>query len=173
MIGKRKIGGLFFLAGIMMINTSNAQETSSGDFEIEKNTISLNVLGTASYLGVSYERLIYERLNLEVGVGLIGYGAGVTIYPLRKAEINKLSPFVGIKYTKHGMVDVGARSITYIPFGLSFFSKRMINISGDLGPGFFYYKTAPGGPQFTKEEKAKYPFSYYNIFGNLKFSFRF
>ena len=49
----------------------------------KQNIISGNLLGASSAIGLSYERLVNDKLSLELGFGLIGIGAGFTIYPGR------------------------------------------------------------------------------------------
>jgi len=165
---KNKIifSGIFIL---FMITASQAQKFSESP--IQKNSISANILGTGSYLGFSYERLIKDKVSLEVGLGLIGYGMGVTLYPLKKVENNQLNPFIGVKYTNHAIVDGENKSATYIPLGLTYFSKSRLNFSLDLGPSYFRHKSPGYAP--TQEELEKYPFTSFGLWGNLKIGFRF
>lgn len=138
---------------------------------IGKNSISANILGTGSYVGVSYERLLFERVSAEVGIGIIGFGTGVTLYPLRKVRAAQLNPFFGIKYTDHAIVDGENKSATYLPIGITYFSKIRMNFSVDIGPSYFRHKSPGYMP--TQQEIAKYPYTNFGFWGNLKIGFRF
>lgn len=161
-----------FLLSFWATSIINAQvEEVREEGLIEKNSFSINVLGTASYVGFSYERILYQRVNLEVGVGLIGYGAGLTIYPIKKIRVEKLNPFFGIKYTNHAIVDGENKAVTYIPLGITYCGINRLNIGLDVGPAYVIHKSPGYRP--TRKEKAKYPFADYGFFGNLKLSYRF
>lgn len=161
-----------FLLSFLATSVIHAQvEEIKEEGLVEKNSFSINVLGTASYVGFSYERILYQRINLEIGIGLIGYGAGLTMYPIKKIRIEKLNPFFGIKYSNHAIVDGENKSVTYVPFGVTYCGINRLNISIDAGPAYIFHKSPGYRP--TREEKAKYPFSDYGVFGNLKLSYRF
>ena len=44
---------------------------------VEKNAFSLNVMGCSSLGGVTYDRNIGNCFHMELGIGLIGIGAGL------------------------------------------------------------------------------------------------
>ena len=158
---------LVFAILLMSSLAPHAQQTSS----IEKNSLSFNILGTGSYVGVSYERLVFDRAFLEVGLGVIGYGIGGTVYPLKKIEPKQINPFIGIKYTNHAIVDGVNKSATYLPVGVTFFRENKMNFSFDAGPSYFYYQSPGYKP--TEEELKKYPYSDVGFWGNIKVGFRF
>jgi len=155
---------------ISCINITTAQNNQETNVEIEKNSVSSNILGTGSYIGISYERLLFERISLEVGVGLIGFGAGITYYPI-KVVPNRLRPYLGAKITTHSMVDGEHKTVAYIPFGLTWFSNFRMNFGFDVGPAVTKH-ISPGYFGFEEEPKS-YPFTDYGVFGNLKVGFRF
>lgn len=138
--------------------------------QIGKNSISGNILGTGSYIGFSYERIVLQRLSLEAGLGLIGYGFGASIYAL-KPDMNKVAPYLGIKYTTHAIVDGEHKSVYYLPLGLTYFAKFPINIGFDLGPALRIHHSPGYMP--TPAELDKYPFTDFGIFGNIKMGIRF
>ncbi|MFK8037883.1 MAG: hypothetical protein AB8B74_06305 [Crocinitomicaceae bacterium] len=156
---------------VCLFSIPSVSGQSQADQSIEKNSISANILGTGSYLGISYERLIADRVSAEIGIGLIGIGVGATIYPLKKVEAKQLNPFVGIKFTNHAIVDGENKSATYLPIGLTYFSKNDLNFSIDIGPSYFNHKSPGYMP--TQEELDKYPFSDFGFWGNLKIGLRF
>ncbi len=150
--------------------SANAQKKMSLP-TIKKNSVSANILGTASYLGITYERVLTKKMIGEVGIGLIGYGAGITYYPLKNIAPKQLNPFVGLKYTNHAIVDGENKAVTYLPVGLTLFTARLINISLDAGPSYVRHKSPGYKP--TLEEKATFPYNSFSFFGNLKVGFRF
>ena len=61
-------------------------------------------------------------MAIELGIGLIGIGAGMTIYP--SGLVQKGTRFyTGIKFNSVVLVDVGGGTVAYIPFGVTFFSN--------------------------------------------------
>ncbi len=58
-------------------------------------SLSLNALGAASLVGITYDKIINEHLAWEVGIGVAGVGAGVTYYP-KKMRLNTFCPYTGI-----------------------------------------------------------------------------
>ena len=165
----KKIKLLLLIGFTVAFSITNAQNQDTP--EIEKNSISANILGTGSYVGVSYERLLFERVSAEVGIGVIGYGIGATIYPLKKVKVAQLNPFIGLKYTNHVILDGENKSAAYLPIGLTYFAKNGMNFSVDIGPSSFRHKSPGYKP--TKEELDKYPFSDFGLWGNLKIGLRF
>ena len=166
-----KLSLIILIGGLLSIQSICAQTSSTIDTEVRKNSISFNALGTASYLGISYERLIAQRISLEFGIGMIGYGIGATVYPFKKVKIKQFNPFIGIKYTNHAIVDGENKSATYIPLGITYFAKNKMNFSIDIGPSYFQHKSPGYRP--TIEEQNRYPYSDYGIWGNFKLGFRF
>ena len=66
----KKIKLLLLIGFTVAFSITNAQNQDTP--EIEKNSISANILGTGFYVGVSYERVLFERVSAEVGIGVIG-----------------------------------------------------------------------------------------------------
>jgi len=137
---------------------------------IEKNSISGNILGTGSYIGLSYERLIFQHINLEFGLGLIGYGTGITYYP-NKIETATIRPYTGIKFTSHAIVDGEHKSVYYIPFGITLFTDVRLNLGFDFGPAYVIHHSPGYMPSL--EELNKYPYNNISVFGNFKLGIRF
>ena len=134
--------------------------------QIEKNSISLNILGTSSVLGATYERFITQKLQVEFGIGLIGIGFGVNYY-INKIKKNKLNTYIGLKTTSIVLVDVGGGTLLYIPIGINFMKYQNINISLDLGPAYSKWVSSDFG-EFTSTTNYRFL-----IYGNLKLGFRF
>lgn len=166
-----KIILLSVLLGIFITYNIEAQTEKTPENKIKKNTISANFLGTATYLGITYERLITQRLSLEVGLGLVGIGAGITIYTPKNLGNQKFNPYLGLKTTYNTKLSGGEKLITYIPVGVTYFPNNFLAFSIDIGPAYWIYYSPHGkvGP----EASDRYPYSEVNIFGNVKAGFRF
>lgn len=147
---------------------SSGQEINNDDLPIEKNCISGNILGAGPIIGITYERILSEELMGEVGLGLVGIGAGITFYPL-KIKVAKLCPYTGLKFAAFAIVDWGGNSTGYIPFGLTFFFKRGFNIGFDFGPAVHTYNPADFPPD-RRDDPIR---TFYGAFGNMKLGVRF
>lgn len=136
-----------------------------------KNSFSFNILGTGTYIGFSYERLIKQRLSLEVGFGLVGAGVGVSFYPFGIDPYGGFAPYSGIKTTFNTMGSGGEKNITYIPIGVTYFTQNKMAFGIDVGPS---YQTnySPFG-KVTAEKASTFPNTQFSIYGNLKISYRF
>ena len=82
---------------------------------------------------MTYERLFFQRLSAEVGIGIIGFGGGLTIYPVKPAP-KKFRAYTGVKFTTHAIVDGEHKSVVYVPIGVTLYSRQIINMSMDIGP---------------------------------------
>jgi hypothetical protein len=152
-------------------NISLAKEPPCVTFTPRNNSISFNVLGTGTYVGFSYERLIRQRLSLEVGFGILGVGAGATIYLFKPIFLGGLVPYTGVKTTFNSQLSGGEKNMTYVPIGLTYFTKGRMAYSIDIGPS---YQTnySPFG-KVTAEHASTFPNAAFGIYGNLKVSYRF
>lgn len=164
-----KLKLLFLIVCIAIFSSANAQNQEESS--IRKNSISANILGTGTYLGISYERLFFDRVSTEFSIGIMAFGIGATVYPLKKVKKAQLNPFIGLKYTNHAFVFAEHKSATYMPIGLTYFSKNRWNFSIEIGPSYFDHKS-PASNRVTQEEFDKYPYSDFGIWGNLKIGFR-
>ena len=93
------------------------------------------------------------------------------LHLIKKVKINQINPYIVLKYTNHAVIDGENKSATYIPIGVTYFTKSKINLHLDVGPAYFYH-ISPGYKP-TAAEKIKHPYSNYGIWGNFKVSFRF
>ena len=132
--------------------------------KIERNAFSLNVMGCSSLGGLTYDRNIGNCFHMELGIGLIGIGAGLTCYPFQIKE-SKFCPYSGIKLSSIALVDVGGGTVAYVPLGGTYFSPYKINIGFDIGP-------ARGKWQESSFGNANPQTNYFYIYGNIKIGFR-
>ena len=123
-----------YIIYLFFLNHLNAQ-----DLITEKNTISLSILGTSSYVGVTYERMITDELVGELGIGLLSVGLGGTFYPWKIKE-NHINFYTGLKYrsrniiTKVFLIDDKKDPVFYIPIGLNYSASEGMNLALDVGP---------------------------------------
>lgn len=130
-----------------------------------KNSISLNLFGTSGMAGVTYERLLLNHLGLEAGVGLYGFGGGVSYYPL-VVKKNKINPYIGLKYNQ---IIVLIREAIYMPIGITYTSKWKLNFGTDMG--FAYYpekKFGSNAPLFEIKKSSQIGYLW-----NVKIGYRF
>lgn len=156
---------IILLIGILISFHSIGQAPKE---DIEKNAFSINILGTGTYLGLGIERLFFKHYNLEVAIGLIGIGTGLTYYPSIPKK-QSIRPYLGIKYTSHAMVDGPHNKVSYIPVGITYFSNK-VSIGLDFGPALTQH-VSPG--YFHNIDNLTYPYNSFGLFGNFKLSFRF
>ena len=131
----------------------------------EGSVLSLNALGTASLVGITYDKIINEYFSWEIGVGVAGVGAGVSYYP-KKMKLNTFCSYIGIKLNTVALVDVGSGYGGYIPLGVTFFESSRFNFGVDIGPG--YARTDLLFDNHSKNMKD----NYFILFGNIKIGIR-
>jgi len=129
------------------------QGIKNGFTEIKKNGISVNLLGTSPFFGLTYERLLSKYFSLEAGVGLLSLGGGIKIYPF-KAKEGQAIFHTGITVAHEYYSEY---TVSYIPLGFSYFGQKGLNLGVDLGPAHF------------SDGYDNYIFFY----GNIKFGIRF
>ena len=121
-------------------------------------------MGCSSLGGMTYDLNLGKRFHLELGLGLIGIGSGLTCYPFKIKE-SKYCPYFGLKLSSLALVDVGGGTVAYVPFGFTYFSPYKINIGFDIGP-------ARGKWQESSFGNTNPQTNYFYIYGNIKIGFR-
>ncbi|MDT7832960.1 hypothetical protein RQM59_11250 [Flavobacteriaceae bacterium S356] len=133
MKSKNPVIVLLFLA-LITFNDGFSQETRE-----RKNAVSFSLFGTSPILGITYERLLTNTISAEVGVGLIGLGAGVNYYPLG-LKARKVNFYTGLKYSyieDFILLNLDEQfydSKVYIPIGINYLSPWNMNFGLDIGP---------------------------------------
>lgn len=117
--------------------------TSNGLFSQEtrerKNAVSFGLFGTSPIVGISYERLLTKVISAEVGVGLLGLGAGVNYYPFG-LKARKINVYTGLKYSYIddfillNLDEEFYDSKLYVPLGINYLSPWNMNFGLDVGP---------------------------------------
>ena len=154
-----------FLVAIIILTNSFYQAQNNTTRDLKKNIFSGNIGGTSSILGINYQRFIGNNLAIEFGFGLIGIGTGLTIYPKGLTD-NGARFYTGIKLNSIALVDVGGGTVTYLPFGITFFSESPFIIGFDIGPAYGKLTSSSFGGQTSET-------TYFYGFGNLKIGVRF
>ncbi len=147
----------------MTTQISRAQNNTAQD--LKKSIFSGNIGGTSSIMGINYQRFVGNKLAFEIGVGLIGVGTGLTIYPKGLAE-NGARFYTGIKLNSVVLVDVGGGTVAYIPFGMTFFSESPFIMGFDIGPARGKLISSSFGGQTSET-------THFYGFGNLRIGMRF
>ena len=155
----------YFLVAIIILTNSFSQAQNNTTRDLKKNIFSGNIGGTSSILGINYQRFIGNNLAIEFGLGLIGIGTGLTIYPKGLTD-NGARFYTGIKLNSIALVDVGGGTVTYLPFGITFFSESPFIIGFDIGPAYGKLTSSSFGGQTSET-------TYFYGFGNLKIGVRF
>jgi hypothetical protein len=149
---KKAIIALSILLSLSFVQTSQAQDTIS-----EENFISFSVLGTSSYFGVTYERMLTSKWAAEIGLGVLSIGFGATYYPWEIKE-DDVSFYTGVKYSSPNIITAlflipeDTDSVVYIPLGFTYATSGGFSLGLDVGPSL------TGGT---------------GIFGNVRAGFRF
>lgn len=138
--------------------------------EIKKNGISLGVLGTATYSGISYDRILNENVRFEIGLGVLGIGGGIS-YHLNQIDHKNPSYYTGVKITYNTMILDESRFIIYAPIGIFIPVKSNFFISADIGPALFRYLDDNILSIF--EDPDKYPYNEFGIYGGINIGWRF
>ena len=155
----------YFLVAIIILTNSFSQAQNNTTRDLKKNIFSGNIGGTSSILGINYQRFVGNNLAIEFGLGLIGIGTGLTIYPKGLTD-NGARFYTGIKLNSIALVDVGGGTVTYLPFGITFFSESPFIIGFDIGPAYGKLTSSSFGGQTSET-------TYFYGFGNLKIGVRF
>ena len=153
----------YFLLLVSIFSNYSQQAPSKGYLK-KGSSISLNLLGTASIAGITYDRIVSETVSYEVGLGVAGIGAGISYYP-KKMNYNQYCPYVGLKVNSIALVDVGKAYGGYIPFGCTYFTASKFNIGFDLGPAYARIHQIDSDFLNTTQNR-------WLLFGNLKVGIR-
>jgi hypothetical protein len=128
---------IFFLlvAFFLFLQTSYAQNTNTDSTSgADKICLTIGILqGGGSIIGLDAEGLVAERLGLQLGAGLIGYGAAINYH--FKPTIR--SSFLSLTYSHQGFGNTYTQSIigpTYVYRSKKWFTAQ-IGIGRRVGKG--------------------------------------
>ena len=149
---KKVVISLCFVLSLFISNHSYGQSEVP-----EKNIVSFSILGTSSYFGVTYERMLTDKWAAEIGVGILSVGFGATYYPWSIKE-DDVSFYTGLKFNSPNVIDAlllfpdDLDPNFYIPIGFTYASSSGFNLGIDVGPSL-------NGST--------------SVFGNIRLGFRF
>lgn len=154
---------LFLFLSNFTIDTCQAQNDEATALVSKKNAISFNIAGTTPFVGFTYERLLSDRFNFEVGLGVYSVGVGIKFFPAPIVD-NKMVFHVALgsnifvtPFDTFGSGD--SSSISYLTIGLTYFGENGFNFGIGAGQSLNY--------DFTFNELTRDPY------GNLKLGYRF
>ena len=106
-----------------------SQTTTTNESRLPDKILSVKILGYDDpWFGVTYERLVNEKVGLEGQIGLFGASVGVKYYFL-VPKIKSVNFSIG---TSPGYGISGVRA--YFPIAVNFWSQRNYRYSFDIGP---------------------------------------
>jgi|GEM_PF-1159325 len=105
-----------------------AQDGQPINNPIKKQSISLKFVGYTFPLGISYSQMLTDRLSMEIGFGIVSFGAGFDYY-ITNPRTHRFNLNTGI----HGFLDYDAQPFVYLPLGVSCFGKNNFQYSINAG----------------------------------------
>lgn len=111
---------LILICILFLGSTIYSQGIKNETDEIRKNAISFNLLGTTPVLGITYERILSNKISFEIGLGLPSIGVGMKIFPYGIRE-EKLMFHTGITAT---YIDLGEGDYIWGSGGARLFAIR-------------------------------------------------
>ena len=135
------------------------------------HNLGLNIGGSSSTYGFFYEYYYKEKKSIELGVGLLGGGLGLSYYKFNNFSKKKVNPYWGVRSSYNIQGSGGSRIINYLPIGIKIktISRLLINI--DLGPTYLIQLTPNGRRIINMVED--YPQHLLRIYGGFKLGFCF
>ncbi len=124
---------LFAVLSIMTITVTAQVKVdlsgSSNEIPLKKNALTIGVLnGGGALVGVDYERLIQNKLGIQVGAGWLAYGFGLNYHFKPTVQ----SSFLNFGYWHQGIGDRYAQSVV----GVSYVFRAKKLLQAQLGGGF-------------------------------------
>jgi len=124
----------------------------------KQNNITIGILqGGGSLVGADFERLLSKRFGVQVGLGFVGYGAGLNFH--FKPTIR--SSFISLQYWHQGIGDSFAQSV----IGPNFVFRGKKWFTCQIGFGFPLKK----GPAFPEGMEQPAVMLLYSIGGYFPF----
>ncbi|MBN4072972.1 hypothetical protein JYT74_02915 [Crocinitomix catalasitica] len=130
---------------------------------VYKNTLSINLGGTSAAAGISFEHLISKNLMIDIGIGYVGGGIGLKIYPWAVKRGTLRSNFI-LSSTYYAWPKAAKFQGFYGGFGFTYFAvSTKLNLHVDIGPSYFYHYP---------EAVIQFPDRFF-LMGNIKIGRRF
>ncbi len=110
----------------------------------KQNSLTVGILqGGGSLVGFDYERLLSKRFGVQVGLGYIGYGAGINFH----LQPTVRSSFISLQYWHQGIGEKFAQSLVgpnFVFRGKKWFTCQLgLGVPLKKGPNFPEGKDQP------------------------------
>lgn len=109
----------------------------SGALTEKTSCVTVGILqGGGSLLGADFETLINNKLGVQLGAGIIGYGAGINYHLSNSIQ----SSFISLQYWNQGVGNTHTQSLlgpNFVYRGKSWFTAQIgLGFALDKGPGY-------------------------------------
>ena len=123
---KIKIAIFLILSTPSILNAQDEQPISN---PIKAHSISLKLFGSPTLpLGISYGQMLTDRLSMEMGVGILSFGAGVDYY-ITNPRKHRFNLNTGL----YGSYNYDGYPMIYIPLGVSYLGKKSFQYNINAG----------------------------------------
>lgn len=137
------------------------------------NLFSIAAGGTPTTAGLTYERILNDRkTSLEIGVGLLGGGLGMNLYPFKSFDQGQINQFLGVRSSYNIQGSGGSRIVNYLPIGINYLSPKKLYLCIDFGPAFIVQQSNNGYPD-PNQTPPDYPEFLLGVYGGFKLGFGF
>ncbi len=148
---------LFITLFLSFSNLIFSQASESMESEnprcFRKFGLGIQLAGPTGAFSIYSNWFVTNNVNIETGIGMLGYYGGIKYYTGKKDKKQLLSRYVGLELGQFGLnFDIQKRIVVYAPFGLQWMNKKGYNFSVELAivtqrkiPTFEHYRTIPFG----------------------------
>ncbi|MBL7873600.1 MAG: hypothetical protein JNM78_18420 [Cyclobacteriaceae bacterium] len=111
----------------------DAATLNKGENPTPKNIISIKIGADDPWVGITYERILFQYVGTEIQIGVIGASVGAKLYfpAIRNGQVNF---YVGVL---PGWGFAGGLK-TYFPIGINVMTKKSMRFSLDAGPRIWH-----------------------------------
>ena len=121
---------LFLLMMLVLTSTTNAQDSLLSSRTIKINGLSVGFAGAPQWpIGISYNQWINNKLQFEIGIGMLAVGASFNCY-LTNPLTTKFNFYSGVS-AMYNYQD--GLPMLYLPVGIMYYSKKHFQYNFDLG----------------------------------------
>jgi hypothetical protein len=154
-IKMKKILIILFFGFSNFIFSQSPESLESENSRFRKFGIGIQLFGPTAAYSIYTNLFVTKNLNLEAGIGIIGYYAGINYH--KRTKFNSVSRFVGLKIGQFGFdfepfSEIQKRIIFYAPYGFQFMNEKGYYFSFEIAivaqaklPTFEYYRINPYG----------------------------
>ena len=163
---------IFFISTLLFFTAPCLSQDLTKEKEVN-NLFSIAAGGTPTTIGITYERILYNRkVSLEIGAGLLGGGLGMNFYPFKSFGKEQFNHFVGVRSSYNIQGSGGSRIVNYLPIGTNYLGSKKLYFSIDFGPALVVQLSQNGHIPFDQPQP-DYPEYVFNVYGGFKLGFGF